>query len=309
MASTDPTADDFAYDELAYLHENATEYGLPADDLPPVTRTHVTLDDGRELSGLLWGSGTPELVLVHGTAQNAHTWDTVVLALGLPALAVDLAGHGHSSWRDDRAYDPRNLADDVAVAVRLLAPDAALVVGMSLGGLVVVSLAARHPELVRRLLLVDVTPGVTREKAKHIHEFIEGPPDFPSFADILERTVEYNPTRSVSSLRRGIIHNAQREPDGSWRWRYDRRGRAGDAPAFDRAVMWDDLDAVAPEVPLLLARGGAEGSVVDDADVSELLRRRPQAQVVEVEGAGHSIQGDKPLELAALIETLSSQGS
>jgi len=309
MASTDPTADDFAYDELAYLHENATEYGLPADDLPPVTRTHVTLDDGRELSGLLWGSGTPELVLVHGTAQNAHTWDTVVLALGLPALAVDLAGHGHSSWRDDRAYDPRNLADDVAVAVRLLAPDAALVVGMSLGGLVVVSLAARHPELVRRLLLVDVTPGVTREKAKHIHEFIEGPPDFPSFADILERTVEYNPTRSVSSLRRGIIHNAQREPDGSWRWRYDRRGRAGDAPAFDRAVMWDDLDAVAPEVRLLLARGGAEGSVVDDADVSELLRRRPQAQVVEVEGAGHSIQGDKPLELAALIETLSSQGS
>jgi len=305
MASTDPTADDFVYDELAYLHENASEHGLPAD-LPPVTRTTADLGDGRELSGLLWGSGPPEIVFVHGTAQNAHTWDTVVLALGRPSLALDLPGHGHSSWRDDRAYDPRNLADDVAVAVSLLAPGAEAIVGMSLGGLVVMSLAARHSALVRRLLLVDVTPGVTRDKAKHIHEFIEGPPDFPAFADILQRTVEYNPTRSVSSLRRGIIHNAQREPDGSWRWRYDRRGRGTDAPPFDRAVMWDDLDAIAAGVPLLLARGGAEGSVVDDADVTELQRRRPETQVVVVEGAGHSIQGDRPLELAAIIEQLLS---
>jgi len=305
MASTDPTADDFVYDELAYLHENASEHGLPAD-LPPVTRTTADLGDGRELSGLLWGSGPPEIVFVHGTAQNAHTWDTVVLALGRPSLALDLPGHGHSSWRDDRAYDPRNLADDVAVAVSLLAPGAEAIVGMSLGGLVVMSLAARHSALVRRLLLVDVTPGVTRDKAKHIHEFIEGPPDFPAFADILQRTVEYNPTRSVSSLRRGIIHNAQREPDGSWRWRYDRRGRGTDAPPFDRSVMWDDLDAIAAGVPLLLARGGAEGSVVDDADVTELQRRRPETQVVVVEGAGHSIQGDRPLELAAIIEQLLS---
>ena len=51
---------------------------------------------------------------------------------------------------------------------------------------------------------------------------------------------------------------------------------------------------------MMLVRGMADGSVVtDDAD-AELLRRQPSARVVRVEGAGHSIQGDKPVELAAL---------
>ena len=150
-------------------------------------------------------------------------------------------------------------------------------------------------------MVVDVTPGVTREKAKHIHEFIEGPPDFPSFTEIFERTVKYNPTRTESSLRRGILHNATRQPDGTWRWRYDRRGRGEDAAPFDRSALWTDIEALAPTLPYLLARGGAEGSVVDDDDVAALLQRRPDARVEVVEGAGHSIQGDRPLELAALI--------
>jgi pimeloyl-ACP methyl ester carboxylesterase len=302
MASTDPADDDFVYDEFAYLHENAGEYGLAPDPAPEVARTAVGLSDGRALSALIWGSGPPEVVFVHGTGQNAHTWDTVVLALGRPAVAVDLPGHGHSDWRDDRAYDPHNLADDVAVGVERLAPDAALVVGMSLGGLVSNALAARHAHLVRGLLVVDVTPGVTAEKAKHIHDFIEGPPDFPSFTEILARTVEYNPTRTEASLRRGIVHNAERRPDGSWRWRYDRRGRGEDAPPFDRAHLKHDVAAIDPGVRYVLARGGADGSVVDDGDVAELVDLRPGAEVVTVAGAGHSIQGDRPLELTSLIE-------
>ena len=52
----------------------------------------------------------------------------------------------------------------------------------------------------------------------------------------------------------------------------------------------------------MLVRGMAAGSVVDDADEAELLRRLPGARVEHVEGAGHSIQGDSPLELARLIE-------
>jgi pimeloyl-ACP methyl ester carboxylesterase len=41
--------------------------------------------------------------------------------------------------------------------------------------------------------------------------------------------------------------------------------------------------------------------VVDDADEAELLRRCPDARIEHVEQAGHSIQGDRPVELAALI--------
>ena len=55
-------------------------------------------------------------------------------------------------------------------------------------------------------------------------------------------------------------------------------------------------------MPYLLVRGGAEGSVVDDADVVELVRRQPDAEVLVVPDAGHSIQGDEPVELARIID-------
>lgn len=299
MASTDPTATDFVYNEFGYFHENATEWGLAFPGPPVVERVSVPLPDGRTMSALRWGSGPPEVVFIHGGAQNADTWDTVNLALGRPALCVDLPGHGHSSWHPEQQYHPGQLADDVAVVVAGLAPDAALVVGMSLGGMTANALAARHPELVRRLLIVDVTPGTTAEKAKHITDFVNGPQTFPSFAEILERTMAFNPTRSASSMRRGIVHNAHRLADGSWAWNYDRERRR-DRADVARSELWSDVEATTQ--PYLLARGMATGTVVDDDDVAELVRRRPDADVVEVPDAGHSIQGDQPLVLAGLIE-------
>src|SRR5882757_8040142 len=150
------------YDEFGFFAENAAEFGLPYDGPPVVRRESVEVRPGCRLSALVWGSGPPEIVLLHGGAQNAHTWVTVALALDRPLVAVDLPGHGHSDWREDRHYSPSSLADDVAVAMRQLAPRTAAVVGMSLGGLTAISLAARYPDLVPRLLVVDVTPGVDR---------------------------------------------------------------------------------------------------------------------------------------------------
>src|SRR6187431_1918477 len=124
-----------AYDELGLFHENAEEYGLPYDGPPVVRRTEVEVDRDRRLSALVWGEGPAELVLVHGGAQNAHTWDTVALALGRPLVAVDLPGHGHSDGGRNGSLDVASNAVDVAEVIRSLAPDARAVVGMSLGGL------------------------------------------------------------------------------------------------------------------------------------------------------------------------------
>jgi pimeloyl-ACP methyl ester carboxylesterase len=296
------------YDEFGLFHENAEEYGIAYDGPPPVRRTSVVVDEasGRRVSALVFGAAgsDPEYVFVHGGAQNAHTWDTVVLALGAPAtVCVDLPGHGHSDWRDD-GYDPVRNARDIAVAIRALAPNAKVVCGMSLGGLTSTVLAAEFPELVRKLVIVDVTPGVNQTKAKAIIDFVNGPPGFPDFDAIMARTVEHNPTRTVASLRRGILHNAKQLPDGSWQWRYDRRGtpESTDQPAprrIEHDALWADVAAV--QAPILLVRGSTS-PVVDDADVAELMKRQPTAEVVMVEGAGHSVQGDKPLELAELIQ-------
>jgi hypothetical protein len=102
------------YDEFALYHENAEEWGLEFDRPPAVRRTSVEVAPGQELSALLWGDAAPELLALHGGGQNAHTWDTFLLALDRPAVAVDLPGHGHSSWRTDHDYWPWANAEAVA---------------------------------------------------------------------------------------------------------------------------------------------------------------------------------------------------
>ena len=306
------------YDEFAYFHENAAEWGLPYAGPPIVRRVAHTLTDGRTISSLVWGEGPAEVVLVHGGAQNAHTWDTVALALGRPLLAPDLPGHGHSdSPAPGVGTAPAASAADLAPVLDALAPHAAVVVGMSLGGLTSIALAASRPDLVARLVLVDITPGVTGEKAKAIHDFVRGPATFPSFDELLARTVEFNPTRSESSLRRGILHNATQLADGSWVWRHRREDftvmgddttndTTNDVPDRpDITHLWDDLERF--HGPVVLVRGTRAQSVVDDDDVAELRRRRPDATVIEVD-AGHSVQGDQPLELARIIESTITGG-
>ena len=291
------------YDEFSLFHENIAEYSLTASAQPQVQRIVHQLADGRAVSALKWGTAEPQMVFVHGGSQNAHTWDTVLLDLGVPALAIDLPGHGHSSWRDDAMYSPQSMAVDIAEVIALHAPSAKAVVGMSLGGLTSLALAGHAPHLVRELVLVDITPGVNGDKAKAILDFVNGPQVFASFDDLLKRTIEHNPTRTIESLRRGILHNAKQLDDGSWQWRYDRRSHIrseNSEPISGDALgkLWDLIGSLG--CPLTLLRGGTS-PVVDDADVAELLRRQGRAAVLVIDGAGHSIQGDKPRELAAFL--------
>jgi pimeloyl-ACP methyl ester carboxylesterase len=220
-----------------------------------------------------------------------------MLAFRRPAVAIDLPDHGHSSWRTGGPSDARLNALDLAVAVRELGADAKVVVGMSAGGLSAIALAAHAPELVRKLVLVDVTPSVTREQGAAITAFVSGPERFASIDEILEYTIEHNPTRSAPSLRRGVLHNAKRQADGSWVWRYR---RAPKGTSFENRSLWDDVAGI--RVPIMLLRGNARGTCVDDAAEAELRARHPGAEVHVVDGAGHSIQGDRPLELVHHLE-------
>ncbi|MGB8178657.1 MAG: alpha/beta hydrolase [Acidimicrobiales bacterium] len=289
-----------SYDEFSLFHENIDEWGLHVE-VPPVQRFFIAVDGLRQLSGLRWGVDEPEFVLVHGGAQNAHTFDTVALALQRPLIALDLPGHGHS---DPSPYGSSAIASharDVSRALEQLTSAPVTLVGMSLGGLTSILVASERPDLVRRLVLIDITPGVNADKARHITNFVNGPATFDNFDELLARTIEHNPTRSVSSLRRGIVHNALQRSDGTWVWRHQQHGPAPlEAPPV--SDLWDTLGSLT--VPVTLVRGMAQGSVVDDEDVAEVLSRLPGATIVPLEGAGHSVQGDQPVALAHLLSEL-----
>lgn len=296
------------YDEFAMFHENAAEYGIPFDSAPIVSRIFVETEDGRKISALKWGEQPPRIVFLHGGAQNAHTWDTVALALGVPMLCIDLPGHGHSDSPaplDPVAPPLRQNAADIARVISTVAPEAAAVVGMSLGGLTTLALSRDWPALVSAMVLVDITPGVNQEKTKQITDFVNGPATFPSFDELLERTIQFNPTRSVASLRRGILHNALQLDDGSWVWRH-RRDDAPPLPEVDgktqrpsMASLWEAVQHFGK--PMMFVRGMRPQSVVSDEDEAELRKRASSVRVEHITEAGHSVQGDTPVELAELI--------
>lgn len=279
--------------EFALLPENAVQAGV-AGPLPAVRR----LDAGG-ISALRWGTAAPRVVFVHGGAQNAHTWDTVVLGLGEPALAVDLPGHGRSAWRDDGDYTPGQNAAALTPVLRQWAPAAELVVGMSLGGLTAIRLAATAPDLVRRLALIDVTPSALQRHAtmtaaqRGTVELAHGPRTFPDFASMLAATAAAAPHRDRESLRRGLFHNTRRLPDGQWTWRYDTMRKVGDF-----AELWTDVSRIA--APTTLIRG-ADSAFVSDADAAEYAQRAPGLRSHVVAGAGHSVQSDQPRVLTELL--------
>ncbi|MCK9878746.1 alpha/beta hydrolase [Frankia sp. Ag45/Mut15] len=309
-------ADD--YDEFGLLHENAEELGLPFAGRPDLSRRYADLPEGGRLSYLRWGRADPEIVFLHGGGQNAHTWDSVALVLGRPAVAFDLLGHGRSSWRDDRDYGPWSNAEALGAVLPAVAPAAAVVVGMSLGGATLIRLAATFAQLCRRIVIVDVTPQVTDPerlpKGADLGAvaLISGPPTFDSFEEMAAGAVALSPNRPAAAVRRGVRHNARRLPDGRWGWRYDlfapRAPAPGALPAggegrrdqSDLRPLWDDVSLIC--APTLLVRGG-DSRFVHDSDVAEFRRRVPSLRDTVVGGAGHAVQSDQPLELAGLIRS------
>ena len=285
-------------DEFAFLTENAEQAGV-SGPLPAVERI-----EREQISGIRWGTESVRVVFLHGGGQNAHTWDTVILGLGVPALAIDLPGHGHSGWREDGDYGPKLNATAVEPVIRELAPDADLMVGMSLGGLTAMRLAATTaPDLVRRLVMVDVTPSAPERHEQMTKAqmgsvaLVQGERSFPTFESMVEVTVAAAPHRSVESLRRGVFHNSKQLDDGTWTWRYDtfRKGEGFEG-------LWDDAREL--RTPTTLVRG-ANSYFVNDDDAAEFARVAPGFQnVIVVPDSGHSVQGDQPRALVEILRTV-----
>jgi pimeloyl-ACP methyl ester carboxylesterase len=310
-----PQLDQLSQLELASIADEAAELGLPG---PPPEVRRATLGS---LSALVWADGPADIALLHGAALNAHTWDGAILAWGVPAVAFDLPGHGHSPWREDADYSPAALAPALAEATAqainqgLLRAGATLV-GHSLGGLAATHAAGRlRPGDLANLILVDILPpappgrpaaggadGAAQDGVSLIASFLDGPASFPTREAIAQRAAALGFGGSPTALRRSIALNTKELPDGRIVWRHH-LGNLGAPVQFDlgdASAAWAELAGVPAALSLVYGSRGFVGQ----AGLDQLARLRPEASLRLIE-SGHNIQEENPVGLARALAELS----
>jgi esterase len=250
-----------------------------------------------------WGNATLAPVLcLHGITQTAHSWDEVAAALASDyrVLCLDQRGHGDSDWAADGDYTRQTQAADVDAITDVLGLQHFVLLGMSMGGINAITFTARHPEKVRALVIVDVSPEIQMRGVESIRSFIQAPDELDTFEEFVERAHQFNPRRSLENIRSRLSHNLKRLPSGRWTWKYDKALRSGERSFQASALLnlWDDVGAI--RCPTLIVKG-EESDILSAESATKLQAAIPGSQLVLIPGAGHSVMGDNPAAFVAAV--------
>jgi pimeloyl-ACP methyl ester carboxylesterase len=239
-----------------------------------------------------WGTaGEPPMLLLHGGAQTAHSWDEVApdLCRDHHVLALDQRGHGDTEWAPEGRYRREDFVADVRAFLDDRGWEAPTLVALSLGGLNAIAFAAAHRDRVAGLVVVDVAPTISATGGQAIRAQL-AVRDFASFDEAVERAHAFNPRRSLENIRTRLGHSLRQGTNGRWAYKFDPHiGSGGLEADFER--LWEQVRTL--ECPTLLVRG-AESAILARETAARFLRELPGSAVVEVPGAGHSVMGDNP---------------
>lgn len=258
-----------------------------------------------------WGvPAAPPLLCLHGITQTAHSWDEVAadLAADYRVLCLDQRGHGDSDWAPEGDYTRQTQATDVDAITDALGLSRFVLAGMSMGGINSITFTTQHPQKVRALIIVDVSPEIQVKGVENIRSFIQAPDELDTFEAFVERAHQFNPRRSLENIRSRLSHNLKQLPSGKWTWKYDKALRSGERSFQASALhnLWDDVRAI--RCPTLIIKGG-ESDILSAESATKLQQAIPGSRLCVVPGAGHSVMGDNPSAfVAAAREFLGTVG-
>jgi len=233
--------------------------------------------------------GRPLALLLPGGGQTRASWARTARSLaaeGLGAAAVDLRGHGESDWSASGEYGVDALVADAVACCRAL-PEPPVLVGASLSGLTGLLAAAKAPESVRGLVMVDIAIDIQPAGVSRVHAFMTTSRDgFDTLAEFATAVAGYtgSPPAAPDRMRR----HARRRPDGRWYWHWD-PAFIKRPPDFPRPRLV--TAAAALSVPTLVVRGQLS-DVVSRADAEATRALIPGATVLDVADTGHMVTGD-----------------
>jgi pimeloyl-ACP methyl ester carboxylesterase len=266
--------------------------------------SHHVVVEGTRLHYLDWGTrGRPPILFLHGGALSARTWDVVCLGMrrDFHCIALDQRGHGDSEWSPTMDYAPEAHARDIDGILDACGFDRAVLVGQSMGGVNAFTYTVRHPRRVSALVLIDVGPDIQMRGAQRIGDFVASTAEVDSIDVFVEQAMQFNPLRDRRLLAYSVRNNVRQLPNGKWVRKNDTRffGQVSIEEVGKRiAAYWREVDAV--RCPTLVVRGALSDVFLDDA-AERFAAALPRGQWRRIEGAGHTVQGDNPAALIAVL--------
>ncbi|MFJ3212631.1 alpha/beta fold hydrolase [Streptomyces flaveolus] len=252
--------------------------------------------DGTTIKWDVAGAG-PDLVLVHGNGANHAWWGPLegLLAGRYRLTLLDLSGHGDSDHRDQ--YEPRFWVNEVRAVMAASEVTDPFLVGHSMGGRVVLSLAAEHPDELAGLMLFDTSIRPADRYRDFQRREHRPPPVYPTKEAAAARfRLKPEQPHPGPEVMAPLAEKALKRTAEGWTWKYDHRAlmRFTDA----------GVDAAARLVTAPMAYVWASGSVVVDDDLADYVMKVVQGPVTpaRVEDAYHHVILDQPKVCARLID-------
>jgi len=183
--------------------------------------------NGLRLHVVDWGgpqAGKPALILLHGIARHAHTFDHIAgeLSRTYRVLAVDMRGHGDSAWSPDGAYLVQDYVKDLESLVDQLQLRKVTLAGNSTGGRVAQVYAGLHPDRVDKLVVEDVGPERPQNIADAFARRVEQEKNGWASEDELVAQLVMQNRRTPEPLLRTYAHfGLKRRDDGRLIWKRD----------------------------------------------------------------------------------------
>lgn len=286
---------------VALLKKLALARAIPFRNVRLPTSGWLKAADGTPLHYLDWPGGPRTLILLHGGALAAHTFDLLALALedGVRCIALDLRGHGESGWAEDysverSARDVMDLADHLGLADIHLA-------GMSLGGCIAGHAAPALGRRLSSLTFIDVGDQVNFGASARMRAFIEGVRPVARVEDLVRQALAVSPATDPDLMLYRYQSLLVRRSDG-FGWKADRRAPVNFPHILERLA---ELSLLAPRIscPVLVAKG-ERSRVLSLVRMGRFAAGFPEGRWTVIPGAGHNIQEDQPVALAAAISEL-----
>jgi pimeloyl-ACP methyl ester carboxylesterase len=243
--------------------------------------------------------GAPVLCFLHGGAAHAHWFDAVTPAFTdrFRVVSLDQRGHGESQWAVPPAYGTEDFVGDLRALMDTTGWARMILAGHSMGGHNAMTFAARHPERVAALVIIDSRPAIPPERLNVMHaRGLRAPRVHPS-AEAAAAAFRLLPRETLAepALLAHMARAAVARRDGGWGWRFDPQTHGERRPVD----AWPLLPRIT--APTLVVRGGL--SPVLTAEMAERLRTTiPRASLVTIPNAYHHLTLDAPTAFTEALD-------